>query len=386
MDRKKRIFIVVFIVVFLLTGCWDAIEIDERAFITAIGWDKYKGDKEEQDKGYKSVKNRYVMTVTYPNVSVIAGKGEGDPSYIISTICSTPSDGKQQANIRNNKNFYINHAKVVLVGKELAEDEKLMREIIDVFQRSVYINRKIYFCYTPGKAKDILMMDTKKNMDIGLFIEELMEKEMISSRRARADFNKMVIDLKESNAAMIPQIIASKGGELKVLGTAVLKGNKVVGTLNGIETRDILILKGRAKVVDYDIKVGDLVIIIEQMSINSKMKVHENSEGKIIINFDIRAEGIVLQHDFKYAGRLMDAHYIEKINKEAEKQIVEELKRTFKRVQKEYKVDLFKAGEYLRKHEPKTWDKVKDNWEEVYANAQVNINFDMNIRRIGIEG
>lgn len=383
MYRKKIIILSMFIFILLVTGCWDRIEIDERAFITAIGWDKYEGKEDEKDKN-KPIKNRYIQTITYPNVAIIAGKGEGDPSYVYSTICSTPSDGKQQINIRNNKNFYINHAKVIIVGKSLAEDEKLMREIIDVFDRSVYINRKIYFCFTPRTAKELLMTDTKKNMDIGLFIEELMEKEVISFRRAGTDFNEMVIDLVESNAAMIPQIVQAKD-ELKVSGAAVLKGYKVIGVLNELETRDVLVLKGEANLVDYDIKVDDLILVIEQMSLDSKMKAYENDEGKIVIDFDIKAEGLNMQHYFGLKDIPFDSKYIEKMNKESEKQITEELKKTFEKIQKEYKADIFKVGEYLRKYEPDTWEKIKDDWNEIYPEAEVNINFDMNIRRIGID-
>lgn len=390
MLNKGRLFIPVLLII-ILSGCWDNVEIDERAFITGIGFDKYqqKNEKEQSVEGKAvetSREKRYVMTISYPNVSLIAGKEEGDPAFSHSTVCSSPSDGKQQINMRNNKNFYINHTKVIIVGEELAKDKEYMGEVLDVIDRSVYFNRKIHFLVSRGcEAKEIIATDSGKNMDIGLFIEELMEKERISPRRAMTTFDQVMTDLLETNSVMVPAIEKS-GEEIKLEGGAILKNNSLVGWLNGMETRAVNMLLDRISVADYTVEMEDGHIVIEQMNSKTKERMYKNKEGNLTVEFKIRMEGIMLQHYFHLPDKPMDAKYIEKLNEDVNKAIKEDLVKTFEKIQKEYKADIFDLSEYLRKHEPDIWNEVKENWDEIYPEIKLDIILDMNIRRIGIEG
>lgn len=388
---RKKILLVILLIFILMTvsGCWDKVEIDERAFITAVGYDKYEGDtpKDAEDIEKETEQkplNRYVRTVTYPNVSLIAGKGEGDPFFVYSTTAISWADGRQQIALRDNKNYYAYHLKAMIFNEDVAKDERLFREMFDTFQRSVFLNRKLYFFITPNKAQNILMTDTGKNMDVGLYIEELMDKEIAPTRMAKSDLGTIVIDLKESNAALAPRIIKSKD-QLKVSGAAVLKDNKFIGVLGELETRDALILKGEIQMADYTIKVEDKFIVIGQTGLKTKMKAYEDKDEKLMVHFTISAEGDIVQHYFQTQNEPYNPKYIEKVNKKASELISNDLQKLFKKVQKDFGADIFKVGEYLRKFEPDTWEKVKDDWEEIYPKVDVKVDFQMNIRRAGIE-
>ncbi|WP_432406860.1 Ger(x)C family spore germination protein [Wukongibacter sp. M2B1] len=391
MVKKKICALVLMIFLPLLSGgCWDRVEIDERAFATALGFDKYEGKSRDQEEGLEKETeqrqiNRYIRTSTYPNVAVIAGKEQGDPSFVYSTTTISWAEGRQQIALRDNKNYEAHHLKVIVFSEEFARDEKLFRELFDALQRNVFINRKLYFFVTPNKAQEILMTDTGKNMDVGLYIEELMDKEVTPTRMAKSDLGEIVIDLNESNAALAPRIVKS-GEELKVSGAAVLKDNKLIGYLGELETRDALILKGKMKRAEYTIKVDNLFIIISQTGLKSKMKVYEDKNGKIIVSFTIAAEGDIAQHYFQTPNEPFNEKYIEKVNNKASELISADLEKLFQKVQKDFEADIFKVGENLRKFQPDTWEKIKDNWDEIYPDIKVKVDFKMNIRRIGIQG
>lgn len=388
---KKNTYILLLILpVLILSGCWDKVEIDERNFVTAIGFDKYEGtDKEKEKKLEKEYEgqsiDRYVRTISYPNTEVIAGEGEGDPSFTYSTTCISFADGIQQIALRDNKNYYTSHVKVIMCSEGLMKDERLFREIFDGMQRSVAFNRKLYFFVTPGKAQEILTADTNKNMDVGLYIEELMDKEFKSPRRAQSNLGTIVQDLYESKAALTPRIVKSDG-QIKVSGSGVLKGNKMVGMLGELETRDALILKGETKSADFTIKADNIYMVISQTGLKSKMKAYEDKDGNINVLFKVTSEGDLLQHYFRTPNEPFNNKYLEKVNKKANELISKELENLFKKVQKDFKADIFQVGENLRKFQPDTWDKVKDNWDEIYPKAKVKVDFDMRIRRVGIQG
>ncbi|SHJ58172.1 Ger(x)C family spore germination protein [Paramaledivibacter caminithermalis] len=389
MDRIKIYLIILIIPILLFSGCWDKVEIDERAFITAIGYDKYEGGNEAKEENVeketeKEPLNRYIRTITYPNVSLIAGKGQGKPFFVYSTVCASWADGRQQIALRDNKNFYVYHLKAVIFNEEIARDEELFREMFDTFERSVFLNRKLYFFVTPNKAQDILMTDTGKNMDVGLYIDELMSKENKPTRMAKSDLGTIAVDLRESNAALAPRIIKSKD-EIKVSGAGVLKDNKLVGMLGELETRDVFILKGKVKLADYTIKVDDKFIVVSQTDLKTNMKTYEDKDGNINVYFDIRAEGDIVQHYFRTSKEPFDEKYIDRVNKKVNELISKELGDVFKKIQKDFGADIFKVGENLRKFHPATWNKIKDDWDEIYPKVKVKVDYKMNIRRVGIK-
>lgn len=67
----------------MLTGCWDKIEIEDRAFVMAIGIDLSSSNK------------RYVVTFQFPNAAQITkgtsggGGGSEKPSFAVSEVADT---------------------------------------------------------------------------------------------------------------------------------------------------------------------------------------------------------------------------------------------------------------------------------------------------------
>ena len=60
------------------------------------------------------------------------------------------------------------------------------------------------------------------------------------------------------------------------------------------------------------------------------------------------------------------------------------MKQVVKLTQQEFEVDPIGIREYVEKFHPAIWKQKKDNWNEVYKNAVINVNIDTNIRRIGV--
>ncbi|MNG21798.1 hypothetical protein D3C84_1062030 [compost metagenome] len=50
------------------------------------------------------------------------------------------------------------------------------------------------------------------------------------------------------------------------------------------------------------------------------------------------------------------------------------------------KADVFLLAEETHKHHPKIWNQVKSNWDEQFANLQLELNVRVDIERIGMSG
>jgi len=384
--HKKFYLVIIISLSLIITSCWDNVEIDERAFITSIGYDNYEKDKENEESGDMGHTKRYLITYTYPNVGLIAQKEEGDPSYVFSTVAATPYDARMQVNSRSNKNIFLGHTEIIVIGEELAKDREKIREILDEIHRSRFFGKRVRVLIAQGKAQDILRQDSGRNMDIGLFIEEVLKKEQKSYIRPMSqDLLGALRYIRERDAAIMPRIYTNNK-ELLINGAAIIKDYKLVGWLDPLETRNVNILTEKVFDMSLAIEIDGLVVSLEEVSSKRKMKLGIDKEGRLEISFHIQMEGNIGQHVIGNLDLPLDSTYLDKVDEETEKALEKELMETFNKIRDEYSADIYGLREYLRRHEPDFYEKYNDKWEEVYKNALVNIDVTMHVRRVGVEG
>ncbi|QZY55468.1 Ger(x)C family spore germination protein [Crassaminicella profunda] len=378
----------IMMVMILITGCWDKVEIDKRAFVAVICIDKFEakdGDGKnvgETKKAIDEERNRYMITIAYPNTGVIAGKGEGEPKFVYTSVGKNFYDILDNLSTRLGRRMHFRHTKAIVIGEGLAEDEKLFREVLDTIERSPQIGRKVNLIITPGKAKKIIDTNTKDEAVLGLFIRELVEQNLGTARLADADFGYILRSLHESQTAITPRIFSSKD-EFKIAGAAVLKDFKMVGYLGEEDTRNLMFMFDKVQSSVIHIEVDDLIMPIHITDSKTKKKVYEK-DGSIYTSFHIKAEGDLGQHLFEVRDQPLDDEYIQKLERTASKYLEEQIDTTYKKIQKDFGADLIQAGEYLRKHEPDLWKEVKDDWSQIFPKTKVEAHVDMKIRRIGV--
>lgn len=390
---KGKMGILILGAICFLSGCWDKVEIDKQAFVLGIAIDKFEKEEKVQQKAdlemesngaretEESARNRYSVTFTYPNTGLIAGKGEGDPNFIFTSVGENLNDVRKLLTSRIDSNLYFGHTKLIVIGEEAAKDTMMLREIFDAIERSPSLGRKIDLMITRGKAKEILSCSPPPTPAVALFIRDLMMQQSRTARIPDADLGYILRSMHESNTAIAPRIICSED-DVKVAGCAVLKDFKMLGWLGELETRNLMILMNKVRNIQITVKVDGVETGCELRQSLGKMKVFER-DGEIVVSFAIEMEGEVEQHMFE----IRQGAYIDKFIKNVETQVAQELKAqiesTFIKIQKEYGADLVQAGEYLRKFQPDIWEKVKDNWDEIFPNAEVEITVKAAIRRVG---
>ncbi len=113
MNRKILFFILPVFLTFFLTACFDSKEVDEKAYVVALGFDKGEN-------------NFLKMTLQIAIPSKIAsGEGGGEPGAgtAITTV-ETPTlyAGLNMINTYISKEIDLSHCKVVVFSKELAQE------------------------------------------------------------------------------------------------------------------------------------------------------------------------------------------------------------------------------------------------------------------------
>lgn len=118
---------------------------------------------------------------------------------------------------------------------------------------------------------------------------------------------------------------------------------------------------------------------------NSKTKTHVTVDGdkiKYIANID--TEGYMQQYKIGAESKITDQKTIMDIEKNLEDTLGKQIKATFNKLQKEFKVDVIGLGRHISKYEPDLWEEVKDNWDEIFPSVEFEVNVDSRLRRIGM--
>lgn len=389
MHRKERkIFLWIVIGVLILTGCWDKVEIEDRAFMALIGIDKFEaasGGKQpvvsSEGDGFSQI-NRYTISYAYPNTGLLAQKVEGEPKFIYVSTGEDLFSARESLNTRLGKEVFLRHLKAIVLGEELVRDKELFREVLDRIDRSPEIGRKLNLMITPGLAKEVLDTSTKDEGVLGLFIRDLMQRARRRARIPDADFGYILSSLHESNVAVIPRIISSKN-ELKAAGAGVIRDFQLVGWLGELETNVLMLMMDRVSLSTVDVEMDNLILPLHITRAKTKMKAFEK-DGEIVVRLEIKMQADLKRHLFQRFGETDSNAYYKRLQEEASRMLEHQIISLYKKIQKEFGADLLQVGEYLRKHEPDLWEKVKGNWDEVYRTTKVEADVDFKIMRLGI--
>ena len=387
--RRWKAIGLLFLSCLLLTGCWDKVEINDRAFVMGMGIDKFDPEDVKQKKDSdaevkvpeETPRNRYTIMYSFPNVGLIAGKGEGDPRFLFAGTGWHIVDINNQLSTRINQVLFFGHMKAIILGEELMKDERLMREVLDFIERNPYMGRRLHLMGTPGKATNIMESEPPQRPQVGLFIRDLMRNQERSSRIPDADLGYVLRSLHESKTAVLPRIHASKD-QLKIAGAAILKDYQLIGWLGEHENRALMFMLNKIGIADMTAEINGMNVAVHIYSAHTDRKV-EVRDGEIYLVLDIQLEAEIAQHLIDVKGQTYDAEYLQKIEEILKEKIEQEVRGVFLEIQKRHGADLVQINEMLRKDEPDLWKEIEKKWEEVYPEVKLDVDVEAEVRRIG---
>lgn len=170
MQLKRAVALVLAVWLALpLAGCWDRAELEEIAFVLAVGLDKGK-------------ENTYSVTFAIALPAKMGGdKGGGgggdkdEKPYMLTTVEAPSVTGAMaMADSYLSRRLSLMHTKALFMGEELARVSGL--HAMDEFGRFREARRTVVFVVTEGKAKEFLDgMKPQLEKDPNKFITELTD-------------------------------------------------------------------------------------------------------------------------------------------------------------------------------------------------------------------
>lgn len=382
MIKRKCHILGYFLVIMLLTGCWDNISIEERGFVVGTALDK----KDEKGDG------SYLLTMTNqfvvpPGVSTNGAgieqsafvnlEGSGDSIFAIDT---------DMASLTSKAPFF-GHLQLLVISEDLMLTPNLFLNALDLFVRDKQMRRGINVIVSEGEAKDVLDIQPENEKIPAIYIDNMLE----DSLRETSLFKPVYVgDIHEylltNNSFTIPKIIAAEN-KAEYGGAVVYHGfkNRIVGSL----TKEEMI--GLNLVSSKDMHGGILELNFEGVPItfkiyNTKGKVEINATDpdQLKINVEVGVEGGIAE--VFGMKNLNSPENLEEIEKIASKKVEKLVNKVIEKAQGEFNAEIFGFDDKMRERHYRTWEKIKNDWdqgENYFSKSDIEVTGKVRIRTAG---
>lgn len=375
----KRTLLVILLPVFILSGCWDSIEIQNLAIITAAAI-----DSEENHKVKVSVQIFIPRTIT-------SGESGEDPSlgstFVREGIGKNLAEAISVLQTNIPRKLFWGQCKIFIFGQDLAKTG--IRNELDFLIRhpAPRINSNLYV--SEGKASNLLKLIPPLERYSGEVLSKFSQHQEVGVDTTLSDISK---DLTEASQSFsLPYIKRLKSDEYArksyetiptIVGTAIFKKDKMIGNIDLEETRGLLWLSRKIQKSTVSIKPeeneNEVIMMPTSGSVRFKPQIINN---QWIMNIQIQVAASIIQNETFLS--LLQEDVITKLEKGLENKLRDRISKTLEKIQKEYQADVVGFGRRFHQKYPEQWKKVKDHWDEKFPEVDVKLSVNATIKRSG---
>jgi spore germination protein KC len=386
----------------LLSGCNGARESEEVAYIVAIGIDK------AEEEGMVKV----TYQIAKPNVDGNKGEGEKD-TVLITNSAVTLAESLNLLNSTTSLVPSLSHVKALVVGQEVARLG--MAKMWGTLTRYREYRGSMFVLVAIGTAREFLEGNKPSfNISVSKYFETMLDSGVETGYYLRTSFHQFYIRLKSNSAQPYATLVGlnplSGRGEISTpkvsggksngyiagniplqgsnpiefAGTAIFKGDTMVGTLSTKETRMLAMLLGEYNhgFLSIEDPLDPEHVLIINLRLGSAPKINVIlEEGRPVISVKILLEGEItsLSSGINYEQENYLKLFEEQINKVVQQEMVNMIQHT-----QELGSDVAGFGYYIRPSFTNYQEYLEYAWYEQYSQSKVNVTIDTKIRRTGL--
>jgi len=383
---KKKLFLLCPLLLALSSaGCWNRLEPENYAWLTWVGLDQVAGGKIQAN-----------MVITPPLSPVPTGAAPPEKLLTLSSATGdTLFDAVREINAHVPKRLFWPYLQAVIIGEDLARTG--VEQHLDVLFRNIRVRKNAWVFVTRGPTDPIFHVDPRIETNPAKLTDSLVKAEKGFLGKSR------VIRLKDfqtelaspgvdpvvsvlgvwdtrNKKLLSPGAEAPPESELALNGSAVFRGDKLVGWLTPEESQSYLLAKGEMKSGLITIPHPDNpqnLAGIELISSRSKLAAQlSGDQPQAQIKIDISGKlgdqwlpapaqkTLQPEEDQEFYRQLADG-LAQKV-----KAGVEEL---LAKSQTEFGADILGVGDYIMNRYPNDWDAVAENWRAHYRKTAFTV-------------
>jgi len=379
---KISLVILLSIISVFIVGCWDSRELSTLSLIAGLGFDLDPATK-RATLTYQSI----VPSQVKPSPSMGGGEGKQTGSGGLQSIQLDHDTGLSPYEVLNrytqhgSRIPFYQHTQVIVIGKAAAEHG--LYPFLDTVIRNPAGRPNILLAISDNKASDILAVEDGMENIQAVGMANIIK---LSARFSKypavtcLDFTSRFIGKTTAPVAPIMGVFEETGPEgkrqkkIRINGTAVFKGDKMIGKLNEQESSGLLW-------VINQIEKGFVIIPEASLEIiGSKTKIIlELTGGKIKITVEIEEEANLIQYN---NARNITPDLIHQLEKAQAREIESQVKAVIKKSMA-LNADIFDFGGAVHRKYKKEWKKMEPRWDDIYPTIEVSVKVKTRLDEIG---
>ena len=404
--KLGRRLIVASFFVLALTGCWDRLEIEERAVVLGVSIDTVNPEEAEAEEdevshlqGSQPVPSKDMIRVAVqialpgriplgPGESGGGGKGGAEKTvWVVDVVGHSLDDAIMNLQQQISSRLFFGHLRVIVVSEKLAE--KGLENVNDYFRRNSEVRRMAWMMVSKGNAKELMVAAPKLERVPTLYLMSTLDEGIRMGK-----FPKDYIGIFWSNSSkkgqegFLPYVEIKKEQNVEVKGLAFFRGSKMVGKSNPLQIAGYLGVKG-INPAGYRVFVkldgAPSTVMTAAAHRSSKIGLRIRN-GKPVFSVHIAID-VNLEEKMGDKLHINDPKTLRRIELVQQEGSDKSYKEFLEMTQK-LGSDICGFGEIVRSRQPAFWNrhvKTKERWQKMYKEVEFEVSTSIKIRRIGMK-
>lgn len=367
MIKKLSTFLII-LLSFLLTGCWDYKDINEKAITLSVGVD--------------IVNDNIEFTGEIAKLTSSSGNNEKAQAKGVYNLLSYGKDF-EEARIHFDSvtplPLFLGATRVVVFGEKFAKQN--VEPYLNRINKFYDYRKTLLVVVSREPPRELFNRKTEKALSVGFSIEDILSNLKEKKMTVYSNVGEILSDIALGKTGYLLPYIGVKDNSIQYLGLAVMKNSKLVSIIDMVDTDGILYL------------LADKPILTESI-FESKEKKNKyslrTSVKKRKIKTNYKNDRVIIKIYLDLTAELQYQYYLKPISdkqvKELENMVSEKVKKDiisiFKRSQEEFKSDIFHLVKYFRADHPRIYKQI--SWEEIYPDASIEINIKTKIINLSL--
>ncbi|NBD24163.1 Ger(x)C family spore germination protein [Paenibacillus glycinis] len=386
----------------LMTGCWDRLEIEDRAVVLGVSIDKAGSNTGSDDvtnnQGTRERLSRdsirVAVQIALPG-RIPLGPGEGGGGttnsqqtvWVIDVVGYSLDDAFMRLQQQVSSRIFFGHLRVIIMSEEIAKSG--IDNVNDYFRRNSEVRRMAWLMIAKGEAMPLLKAAPKLERIPTLYLMSTLD-EGINMGKFPQDYIGMFWSnaSKKGQEGYLPYVALKKEQNVEIMGLAYFKGAHMMGKTKPLQIGGYMAIKG-INPAGYRVFVrlsgSSRMVMTSTTHRDTKWKAairdgHPHFMITIVLEVNVE-EKLDMEFNLHDEGVLREIQDVE--SKTATKMFGRLIRQT-----QEAGSDIFGFGEYIRAKKPGYWNakvKTKEQWQEQYKEMTFDIKTFVNVRRVGME-
>jgi len=365
----------------ILTGCWDSIEVNDLAIITATGLDLTEDQQLELSVKIYLISPSDVDQSGSMSESGNNGNGKSVIRSVRGKSIAQAASKLQQILTRQ---VFWGQAEVFIFGAELAKHG--LNDVMDYLTRQPTIRERANVFISETTAKEVLELNPPIERSVADALREMA--------RLQTGLDTTVLDLAQmmsgrSRAAIIPTVeILSEDDDQEpfpqISGLAIIKNGAMIDQVDEVNTTGIMWLRNKIKQTALTLEPApDQHVSVQLLRGHSELIPSiVNDRWEITARIETLAEIIENTTDRDYS--IPD--HIAQLKTDLADHVNQHIIHTLELAQQTWKVDIYQFADVFYRAYPKVWARSKDRWEEIFPEVEVKLETNIIVRRPGMTG